>query len=65
MSVSIESAIRASRRFAEYVDLRDMHRFDDWCRTLGVTRNQLASAVAVVGDDAGAVRMYLRRRRNA
>jgi len=62
MSVSIESAVRSSRHFAEYVDLRDMQRFDDWCRTFGVTRHQLVSAIAEVGEDVGAVRAFLRRR---
>jgi len=64
MSTSIETAVRTSRRFVDFVDMRDMHRFDDWCRTLGVTRSQLATAVAVVGDDAAAVRTYLRGRRS-
>jgi Protein of unknown function (DUF3606) len=64
MSVSIEAVVRSSPRFAEFVDMRDMRRFDDWCRTLGVTRNQLAVAIAEVGEDADEVRAFLRRRRN-
>ena len=64
MSISIETAARSSRRFADLVDLSDMRRFDDWCRTLGVTRYQLAAAVSEVGDDADAVRQYFRRRRH-
>jgi hypothetical protein len=64
MSLSIEAAARSTRRFSDHVDLSDMRRFDDWCRTLGVTRHQLAAAVSEVGEDADAVRMYFRRRRH-
>ncbi len=64
MSISIETAVRSSRRFADYVDLSDMRRFDEWCRLLGVTRHQLAAAVSDVGEDADAVRAYFRRRRH-
>ena len=63
MSVSIETLARSSRRFADSIDLADMRRFDDWCRTLGVTRNQLATAVGEVGGDADAVRLYFRQQR--
>jgi len=63
MSVSIHTVAQASPRFHELVDFRDMRRFDDWCRTLGVTRHQLVSAVAEVGGDAEAVRLHLKRRR--
>lgn len=64
MSISIESVARSSRRFADHVDLSDLRRFDEWCRTLGVTRHQLAAAVGEVGEDAEAVRAYFRRRRH-
>ena len=63
MSVSIHASAQASPRYSELVDFRDLRRFDDWCRTLGVTRHQLVSAVAAVGGDAEAVRMHLKRRR--
>jgi hypothetical protein len=64
MSLSIENTVRSSRHFADHVDLSDMRRFDSWCRTLGVTRNQLVTAVSEVGQQAEAVRAFLRRRRN-
>lgn len=63
MSVSIHATAQSSPRYSEFVDFRNMRRFDDWCRTLGVTRHQLISAVSVVGGDADAVRTYLKRRR--
>jgi hypothetical protein len=63
MSVSIHALAQSSPHYSQSVDFRDMRRFDDWCRTLGVTRHQLISAVAVVGQDADAVRLFLKRRR--
>lgn len=63
MSVSIHAIAQSSPRYNEFVDFRDMRRFDNWCRTLGVTRHQLLSAVAEVGGNADAVRTYLKRRR--
>ena len=64
MSISIEAVARSTRRFSDFVDLSDLRRFDEWCRTLGVTRHQLAAAVSEVGGEAEAVRTYLRRRRH-
>jgi len=64
MSVSIETVARSSQHFNEYVSMADMRRFDAWCRALGVTRHQLATAVSEVGENAEAVRAYLRRRRH-
>jgi hypothetical protein len=64
MSVSIQVNAQASRHYTEFVDFRNLRRFDDWCRTLGVTRHQLVSAVAVVGENVEAVRSYLRGRRS-
>lgn len=61
--MSIKTFVHASRRFTDSVDLADMRRFDDWCRTLGCTRNQLVAAVDQVGADADAVRTYFRQRR--
>lgn len=63
MSISIETAARSSSRFDELINLSDMRRFDAWCRTLGVTRNQLVIAVENVGEDANAVRDFLKCRR--
>ena len=63
MSICIESAVRSSRHFDDLVSFGDMRRFDTWCRTLGVTRNQLVVAIEEVGQDAGAVRTYLKRAR--
>jgi len=63
MSVTISAIAQSSPRYNEFVDFRDMRRFDDWCRMLGVTRHQLISAVADVGEDAEAVRLHLKRRR--
>jgi Protein of unknown function (DUF3606) len=63
MSLSISTAARSSPRYTEFVDFRDMRRFDDWCKTLGVTRNQLLSVVSEVGGNADAVRIRLGQRR--
>jgi len=62
MSVSIEATAQSSVHYAEFVDFRNMRRFDDWCRTLHVTRRELIGAIAAVGEDAAAVRWYLRQR---
>jgi hypothetical protein len=62
MSMSIHATVQSSQRYTEFVDFRNLRRFDDWCRTLGVTRHQLVNAVAAVGENAQAVRLYLKRR---
>jgi Protein of unknown function (DUF3606) len=50
------------RHVAHVIDARDTNRFDLWCRTLGVTRHVLASAVSSVGGNPDLVRRYLKQR---
>lgn len=65
MSVTISAIAQSSPRYHEFVDFRDLRRFDDWCRTLGVTRHQLVSAVAAVGENAETVRLHLKALRRS
>ena len=64
MSLSIQAMTQASRSYADIVDFSDLRKFDAWCRTLGVTRHQLVTAVATVGNRSAAVREYLRQQRS-
>lgn len=42
------------------IDIRERDSFDLWCRTLGVTRHQLTSAVSTVGTNPDLVRRHLK-----
>jgi hypothetical protein len=42
------------------VNMSEDYEVQDWTRSLGVTREQLQEAVDAVGDQAEAVRNYLR-----
>jgi hypothetical protein len=43
------------------IDIREPRQFDLWCRTLGLTRRQLASLVSTVGGNPEVVRRHLKR----
>jgi hypothetical protein len=43
------------------IDIRELQQFDLWCRTLGITRHQLASLVSTVGGNPEVVRRHLKR----
>jgi len=51
----------ATRRstFPLAVDIRQTDRLDHWCRTFGVTRQQLCNAVSAVGSNSDLVRRHL------
>ena len=50
-----------TRRFVASIDVCETGRMDMWCRTFGVTRQQLCAAVSDVGSNPDLVRRYLRR----
>ena len=41
------------------INTREQHELDYWTRQLGVTRDQLLSAVTAVGDSEDKVRQHL------
>ena len=50
------------RHVPHVIDVNDTDRFDLWCRTLGTTRLELASAVSSVGGNPDLVRRHLKQR---
>jgi len=42
------------------IDVRYIDCLDHWCRTFGVTRQQLCNAVSIVGSNSDLVRRHLR-----
>jgi hypothetical protein len=49
------------RRLPPRIDVREVVSVDYWCRTFGVTRQQLCNAVSIVGSNADIVGRHLRR----
>jgi len=49
-----------SRHLRSGIDVRYIECLDLWCRTFGVTRQQLCNAVAIVGSNSDLVRRHLR-----
>jgi hypothetical protein len=43
------------------INLSEDYEVTDWCKSLGVTEEQLRMAVAAVGDEADEVRVHLGR----
>lgn len=44
---------------AKHIDLNDLYELHDWCKTLGCTKQELRSAVEVVGTSGSEIRKYL------
>lgn len=50
-----------TRHLPPRIDVREVVSVDYWCRTFGVTRQQLCNAVSIVGSNADLVGRHLRR----
>lgn len=46
----------------QLISLAQDYEVRDWCKSLGVSEEQLRAAVQAVGHDADAVRAYLSKR---
>ena len=58
MRLSIQS--ERDRHVVRSINIREIDQLDRWCRSFGVTRNQLTAAVSTVGANPDLVRRYLR-----
>jgi len=50
-----------TRHLPPRIDVHEVVSVDYWCRTFGVTRQQLCNAVSIVGSNADVVGRHLRR----
>jgi hypothetical protein len=53
----------ADRHRANTIDIQQVDLLDQWCRSLGVTRQQLCTAVSTVGGNADLLRRHFHNRR--
>ena len=55
----LSSQLNPDRHFAQSINIHEIDQLDQWCRALGVTRDQLTAAVCRVGANPDIVRRYL------
>lgn len=57
-----DDTLRRSRPDSERINTREQYEINYWTRALGVSSEELLSAVKAVGDSEKEVRQYLGRR---
>ena len=53
--------MKADGRDRARINVDESYEVMDWCKSLGVTEDELRTAVAKVGDEADQVRKWLRK----